>query len=498
MKQYTIGVFVLVSFLMPLFATAQVRFNEVAWMGTAASQFGEWVEFYNDSDTEVDLAGAGLFEGGGKTLVITLTKKIAPHGFLLVERVTPSVPDPVPSISDEAGSFAGGGFSNSGEFLLLKDKNGTTLDQIDFSGGWPAGDNDTKATMQFDGTKWVTGPATPDAPTPTGIAAPSGGGGGSSLQSTASLTDSSSNNSSSSSSKSSSSSSGSVTELSSHASPIPLSLPHVEEPDMVLETGRERLGFVGKPLSFETKVLTNNGKEELTSFDYRWVFGDGGAGNGKTIDHTYQFPGEYNVVVTGVRGPAQVISRMKVHVVSPAIVFGSIVGGPNSVIELRNTSGVEVNIGDAQLITTGHIFIFPEDTIVGKGQSLFVATKLTGIALDPGSPLTFSMSDGTVVSRTALPAPVVTPFTVATATPVITTVVTPALLKIAPLSITPVSLPRAISQSQITLRAGPILPPTPTSTKIVVAEIPHTTGGVSSILALPARAWAFVGSLFGK
>ena len=103
---------------------ASIRVTEINWMGSADSQFAEWFELYNDGSSAEDLAGWKLYEDGGGQLVFTLTKSVEADGYLLVERTTASSPDPVPSVNDEAGSFGGSGFSNTGESLALKDSQG--------------------------------------------------------------------------------------------------------------------------------------------------------------------------------------------------------------------------------------------------------------------------------------------------------------------------------------------------------------------------------------
>lgn len=140
---------------------ASVNITEISWMGNSESQFAEWIEFYNDSEEEVSLAGWKLYEAGGETLIFTLTKTIPAKGFLLLERTTSSSPDPVPGVNDESGTFGGSGLSNSGEYLVLKDEAGGIKQSLDFSGGWPAGESDSKKTMQWDGSKWVTATSTP-------------------------------------------------------------------------------------------------------------------------------------------------------------------------------------------------------------------------------------------------------------------------------------------------------------------------------------------------
>jgi hypothetical protein len=144
---------------------ADVSINEVAWMGTTGNQYGEWLELYNDSDAAVDLSGWKLYKDGGQTLVFALTESIASKGYFIVERTTGTSLDPLPGINDESGTFGGGSFANlpAGEFLVLKDAYGRTIDSLDFSSGWPAGNNDTKETMQLLGGSWITATPTPDA-----------------------------------------------------------------------------------------------------------------------------------------------------------------------------------------------------------------------------------------------------------------------------------------------------------------------------------------------
>jgi hypothetical protein len=51
--KYPLTLFLCVLFL-PVYAFATVKINEVAWMGTAASQYSEWIELYNDGESAVD------------------------------------------------------------------------------------------------------------------------------------------------------------------------------------------------------------------------------------------------------------------------------------------------------------------------------------------------------------------------------------------------------------------------------------------------------------
>lgn len=154
--------------MVPRAVDASVIFSEIAWMGTPESANAEWIEFYNTSAETIDMSGWKLYESGGSTLVYTFTKQIPGKTYFVLERVTPSAPDPLPDINDEAGSFGGSGLSNSGEHLVLKDVEGTLVAEINFSSGWPAGESEDKKTMQRSNGTWISAAPTPKAPPQTG------------------------------------------------------------------------------------------------------------------------------------------------------------------------------------------------------------------------------------------------------------------------------------------------------------------------------------------
>jgi len=139
-----------------------VVINEIAWMGTQASPSDEWIELFNPTTRPTDLTGWGLYEGGGSTLIIALSGVIEPHSYYLVERTDDRAVSDIEA--DLFGSWKGHGLSNDGEHLVLKDGDGNIVDEVDASDGWPAGDNEIKASMErndpalpgSDFANWVT------------------------------------------------------------------------------------------------------------------------------------------------------------------------------------------------------------------------------------------------------------------------------------------------------------------------------------------------------
>jgi hypothetical protein len=130
-----------------------VVINEVAWAGTAASQYGEWFELYNAGSGTVALDGWALYKvktDGTMVKVVALSGNIAAGEYVVVERSTASSPDPITDIaSREPLAFGDSGLSNGYEHLALLDPSGTAVD-------------DTALCATAQGTpKWCGGSASP-------------------------------------------------------------------------------------------------------------------------------------------------------------------------------------------------------------------------------------------------------------------------------------------------------------------------------------------------
>ena len=121
-----------------------VVINEVAWAGTNASVYDEWIELYNPGSTPIDLTGWQLTDSGD--ISHTLNGTIVAGGYYLLERAEDAVSD----IS--ADELYSGDLSNNGsaETIRLLDNSSNLIDSANLAGNsdWPAGDITTKASME--------------------------------------------------------------------------------------------------------------------------------------------------------------------------------------------------------------------------------------------------------------------------------------------------------------------------------------------------------------
>jgi MYXO-CTERM domain-containing protein len=143
MKRIAMFTMVMVLAICPL-AEAQVVINEVAWMGTSNTA-DEWIELYNHSGAPVDLEGWSIIDDGGtQTYVITGCVPdctIAADGYFLIE-------DREEATDVTANLIVGLSLGNTGDSLELFDGGASSIDLVDCSEGWYAGDNTNDLTME--------------------------------------------------------------------------------------------------------------------------------------------------------------------------------------------------------------------------------------------------------------------------------------------------------------------------------------------------------------
>ncbi|MDO8620038.1 MAG: hypothetical protein Q7R64_01665 [bacterium] len=133
--------------------TKPVVVNEIAWAGTTASPFDEWVELYNRTGRDISLANI-VFYASDLSPYIPLSGTIGANGYFLIERTDDTTVNSVPAdlVAPFSGSGGGSGLNNSGESLLLALSFGgatTTFDTVATCGAnWCGGDDANRRTME--------------------------------------------------------------------------------------------------------------------------------------------------------------------------------------------------------------------------------------------------------------------------------------------------------------------------------------------------------------
>ncbi|PSO46368.1 MAG: hypothetical protein BRC24_02335, partial [Parcubacteria group bacterium SW_4_46_8] len=149
-----------VCFILPLSVHAQVRINEIAWMGDDRSYTNEWIELYNTHDTAVQVDGWTLRTQDG-SISTTLEGTLPAGGYFLLERT-----DDAAVKNKTADQVYIGSLSNDGTTLELLNTADETVDVVAGGDGWEqvGGSNETKDTAQYNSDGWITAVPTPGTP----------------------------------------------------------------------------------------------------------------------------------------------------------------------------------------------------------------------------------------------------------------------------------------------------------------------------------------------
>ncbi|HTM23180.1 MAG TPA: lamin tail domain-containing protein [Kofleriaceae bacterium] len=138
--------------ILPQGDTASLRdvvINEVNWFGNAASANDEWIELRNRTGAAINLSTWTIDNAGAGALALPLGTTIAANGYLLVARLQGPDSDgqrtSLTGVSDVLIALVD--LVNAGEQLVLRDRDGTLIDQTP-GAPWPAGNNTDDLTME--------------------------------------------------------------------------------------------------------------------------------------------------------------------------------------------------------------------------------------------------------------------------------------------------------------------------------------------------------------
>lgn len=348
-------------------AHADVIFSEVVWMGNSENINAEWFEIYNNGGSEVDISNWSI--SGLLNFEIPAGKRISSGEYFLFGRqpVTGNytyIPDFTPDLTYK------GPLSNSGGILNLNDKEGNQKSSVTYDG--KIGDNETKESMQWDGSRWVTAVPTP--------------GDGEISNSTEEENDSNENTNDGPDTVSTSSSNKEATLILKITSKI-------ISPKIVT---------ANIPFSLGSFVTTNRG-ETYEVGKFVWNFGDGmtkQVGKSEPFEYIYQYPGDYAVTLnyydSVLSTNPDATDRVTIKVVPAGIIISSVGIPEDPFVEINNSSNYEIVLNKWIIKGNTHGFIFPEGMIILPNKKLKLSPRITGFDASDLSSITVMDASGQI------------------------------------------------------------------------------------------------------
>ncbi len=146
--------------------------------------------------------------------------------------------------------------------------------------------------------------------------------------------------------------------------------------DIVLYLDETKTYVAGAPSLFTAYATTKAGKV-LDQMRYSWSFGDGGEAVGSSTWYRYYYPGKYVVTLEGSNGLVSGTARMYAHVVAPEIVLSPLrVGKYGAFVTLTNNNLYDLDISFWKIAIDGALFSFPKNTLLQKGVTVISGASM--------------------------------------------------------------------------------------------------------------------------
>lgn len=150
----------------------------------------------------------------------------------------------------------------------------------------------------------------------------------------------------------------------------------------------KNFGFVGMPINFESNILNEEYKNIYGK--YFWNFGDGEIKELTSLEnipfnHTYFYAGEYNVYLeyyrTNYELKPYLTSQITINIVEPTLVISRTGEGEDFFIEVNNKSNMNLDLTNFTLRGLNKTFIFPKNTFLNKDKKIILSPKITNFNL---------------------------------------------------------------------------------------------------------------------
>lgn len=345
---------------MPFTASAAAIMTEIMYDVSGTDTGREWIEIQNTGDSAIDLSTLKIFEANTNHKITALASSSIPSGSFAVIADNPDKfradnPNFSGLLFDSAFSL-----SNDGETLSIRDESGADIDTVSYLPSWGAAGDAYSIQKSVTGV-WVSGPTTPGLPTVvTQSFAPPGISEEPSVDlpttnTTSILTQEDSDS------------------LSVHSAQEIANTSGLKA-EFEITAGRPRLGFVGAPLSFESRVKTSKGVAVGSRVRSLWSLGDGTQLFGDVISHAYMFAGDYVVIANSDSNGDHAVAKVSVKIVEPRVRLSL---SPEGEAVVLNLDRGDLNIGGFIIADAARRFSIPPDTIIRANGSLKLSPALT-------------------------------------------------------------------------------------------------------------------------
>lgn len=340
----------ILTFALGIVHTHALIVSEVMSNPTGDDGGREWIEIYNETNSDIDLSSMTVSIKGGTAVAATPLQgglTLPSNGYAIIASLT-SVSSGQTKFLQDYSSYSGILFKSSVSLV----NTGVTSIDIKLQGSTVASIPSYTAAKEGSTFSFIQGVYGIGTPTPgnENVSAPVSSG---TVESTTST----------------------VTE--NQTTVAQMSPP---SPDIVLYMPTEKVVVAGADTHFDVAGMTRSGKA-IDGLSFVWAFGDGGQGTGSSTKHRYVYSGRYLAQVEGTSATIAGTGRMIVRVVPPDIEIVEVSTGKyGTYVDISNPNMYDLDISQWMLTFDGAAFHFPKNTMISSGATTRFAGASMGFA----------------------------------------------------------------------------------------------------------------------
>jgi|GEM_PF-900622 len=351
-------------FLSPLMCYAEIWITEIHYNPEGADSGYEWIEIWNNSSEEQDIADYKFRENDVNHGLKAF------QGDMILSSMEYAViadnPDKFRSVHPEyAGTLIDSAFSlsNSGELLQLVDPGGSNVFEVTYTNTYGDGNGHSVGLVDATWTEVESSPGmsnqkvmftTIDSVENVGPVQESDVPVGDSVN---------------------------QPEVVLPATYIEIRNPGYSEKLIKVDALGDRTVMAGVQYWFEGKVYGLSGGL-IEEPSVRWNWGDGSHDFGIPAAHTYRYPGVYTLVMSGRVSSYTARDRVQITVIEPSLAFAIQTDEENYVLSIVNNSDYSLEISGYEIRHDEYVFTFPQDSFINASQTLVLNPELLGFSLN--------------------------------------------------------------------------------------------------------------------
>jgi hypothetical protein len=323
-------------YIIPIPVFAQISITEIFYNAEGGDTGYEWIEIENVGDSEIDLSGWSLFEGGVNHKLSALSKEtLSPSEVGVIIQNEEKFKSLFPGVATLWRAVFS--LSNTGESLSLRDKE--KVDQVEVAYSSELGASGDGLSLHREG-----GSFSPGTPSP----------GGNLFEEV-------------------------VSEVLEERGSQKAQVEEFVFPRIVTQiTEISESLFVGAPVYFDAQARSEFG-DFLENAVYVWSFGDGSISRGKSLAHTYYQPGEYVVYVDAGYEEDSSGTRRNIHIMEPEIELKEVSLG---FIRFANHTKKDIDMGGWFIKSLENVFPIPTHTFLASMGEISFPVEVLGFSPD--------------------------------------------------------------------------------------------------------------------